>query len=193
MMAFGSMQPPGSSLASSLSRSCKDDWYANCDTIDINTPSYYHPGRSGSIITKKDKNLLAYFGEIHPKIINKVYGFEIFLENLVKFKNQNKADKPTVNFSDYQKSDRDFAFVVEKDLKAQDLVEIIWNVDSSLIKNVKIFDVYQGDNIDSGKKSIAFNVILEPKDRTLSEKDIDQISKKIISKVQESTGAVLRS
>ena len=58
--------------------------------------------------------MLAYFGEIHPKIIDKTYGFEIFLENLVKYKSQNKKDKPTITFSDYQKSDRDFAFVVEK-------------------------------------------------------------------------------
>jgi|TARA_B100001741_G_scaffold253672_1_gene215841 phenylalanyl-tRNA synthetase beta chain len=165
----------------------------NQTTIDINTPSYYHPGRSGSIITKKDKNLLAYFGEIHPKIINKVYGFEIFLENLVKFKNQNKADKPTVNFSDYQKSDRDFAFVVEKDLKAQDLVEIIWNVDSSLIKNVKIFDVYQGENIPSDKKSIALKVTIQSDFKTLNEKDLNEISMKIISNVEEKANAKLRS
>jgi len=62
-----------------------------------------------------------------------------------------------------------------------------------LLKDVKIFDVYQGDNIISGKKSIAFNVTLEPKDKTLSEKDIDQVSKKIISIVQKTTGATLRS
>ena len=165
----------------------------NQTTIDINTPSYYHPGRSGSIITKKDKNLLAYFGEIHPKIINKVYGFEIFLENLVKFKSQNKIDKPTVNFSDYQKSDRDFAFVVDKDLKAQDLVEIIWNVDSSLIKDVKIFDVYQGENIPSDKKSIALKVTIQSDFKTLNEKDLNEISMKIISNVEEKANAKLRS
>ena len=66
-------------------------------------------------------------------------------------------------------------------------------IDKQLIKAVKIFDVYQGDNIDTGKKSIAFSVTLEPKDKTLSENDIEQISKKIISEVQESTGATLRS
>jgi len=66
-------------------------------------------------------------------------------------------------------------------------------IDKKLIKDVKIFDVYQGDNIASGKKSIAFNVTLEPKDKTLSEKDIEKISKKIISTVQEITGAILRS
>ena len=62
-----------------------------------------------------------------------------------------------------------------------------------MIKNVKIFDVYQGDNIESGKKSIAFNVTLEPKDKTLSDNEIEEVSKKIISKVEKTTGATLRS
>ena len=162
-------------------------------TIDVNTPSYYHPGRSGSIVTKKDNKLLAYFGEIHPKIVDKVYGFEIFLENLVKFKSQNKMTKPTATFSDYQKSERDFAFVVQKDLQAQELVEIIWSVDISLIKNVKIFDVYQGENISSDKKSIALKVTIQSDYKTLNEKDLNEISQKIISNVEKKAGAKLRS
>jgi len=161
--------------------------------IDINTPSYYHPGRSGSIITKKSQKLLAHFGEIHPKIIENTYGFEIFLENLVEFKTQNKKDKPTINFSDYQKSDRDFAFVVQKDFKAQDLIEIISNVDISLIKNVKIFDVYQGENIPLDKKSIALKVTIQSDFKTLDEKDLNEISQKIISNVEEKASAKLRS
>ena len=137
--------------------------------------------------------MLAYFGEIHPKVVDKVYGFEIFLENLVKFKSYNKKTKPTVTFSDYQKSERDFAFVVQKDLKAQELVEIIWNVDNSLIKNVKIFDVYQGDNIPSDKKSIALKVTIQSDFKTLNEKDLNDISQKIISNVEEKVEAKLRS
>ena len=62
-----------------------------------------------------------------------------------------------------------------------------------MIKDVRIFDVYQGDNIVSGKKSIAFNVTLEPKDKTLSDNEIEEISKKIISTVEKTTGATLRS
>ena len=162
-------------------------------SIDTKTPSYYHPGRSGSIITKNDQKLLAYFGEIHPKIIDKTYGFEIFLENLVKYKKQNKKDKPTITFSDYQKSDRDFAFVVQKDFKAQELIEIISNVDKSLIKNVKIFDVYEGENIPSDKKSIALKVTIQSDYKTLNEKDLNEISQKIISNVEEKASAKLRS
>ena len=165
----------------------------NDTSIDIKSPSYYHPGRSGSIISKKDKKLLAYFGEIHPKIIDKTYGFEIFLENLVKHKSQNKKDKPTITFSDYQKSDRDFAFVVQKDFKAQDLIDIISNVDKSLIKNIKIFDVYEGENIPPDKKSIALKVTIQSDFKTLTEKDLNEVSQKIISKVEEKASAKLRS
>ena len=161
--------------------------------ISIETPSYYHPGRSGSIMTKNDKKLLAYFGQIHPKIINNTYGFEIFLENLVQYKSQNKKDKPTITFSDYQKSERDFAFVVQKDLQAQDLLEIISNVDKLLVKNVKIFDVYEGENIPSDKKSIALKVTIQSDFKTLNEKDLNEISQKIISNVEEKAGAKLRS
>ena len=162
-------------------------------SVDIKTPSYYHPGKSGSITTKKDKKILGYFGEIHPKIIDKTYGFEIFLENLVKYKNQNKKNKQTINFSDYQKSDRDFAFVVQKDFKAQDLIDIISDIDTSLIKNVKIFDVYEGENIPSNKKSIALKVTIQSDFKTLNEKDLNEISKKIISNVEEKASAKLRS
>jgi len=162
-------------------------------STDVNAPSYYHPGRSGSIITKNDKKLLAYFGEIHPRIINNTYGFEIFLENLVKYKSQNKKDKPTITFSDYQKSDRDFAFVVQKDFKAQELMEIISNVDNSLIKNVKIFDVYEGENIPLDKKSIALKVTIQSDFKTLNEKDLNEVSQKIISNVEKKASAKLRS
>jgi len=161
--------------------------------IDVKAPSYYHPGRSGSIITKNNQQLLAYFGEIHPKIIDKAYGFEIFLENLVKYKSQNKKDKPTITFSDYQKSDRDFAFVVQKDFQAQELIEIISNVDKSLIKYVKIFDVYEGSNIPTDKKSIALKVTIQSDSKTLNEKDLNEISQKIISNVEEKASAKLRS
>ena len=161
--------------------------------IDIKTPSYYHPGKSGSIITKNDQQLLAYFGEIHPKIIANTYGFEIFLENLVKYKYKNKKNKPSITFSDYQKSDRDFAFVVKKNFEAQGLLEIISNVDKTLIKNVKIFDVYEGENIPTGMKSIALKVTIQSDFKTLNEKDLNNISKKIISSVEEKASAKLRS
>ena len=122
-----------------------------------------------------------------------VLGFEIFLDNIPQSKKKIRETKPQFLISDYQKVVRDFAFVIDEKYRSGEIINLVKKIDKELIKNVKIFDIYQGENITSGKKSIAFNVTLEPKDKTLSEKDIDQVSKKIISTVQETTGATLRS
>ena len=143
---------------------------------------------------------LAYFGEIHPAIIKKldlrtdnVLGFEIFLDNIPDSKKKIREAKPQFIYYDYQKVVRDFAFVIDEKYSSGEIINLVKKIDKELIKNVKIFDVYQGENISSGKKSIAFNVTLEPKNKTLSESDIDDVSKKIISTVQKITGATLRS
>ena len=169
--------------------------------VSNRTKKWYHPGRSGLLsLGSTNGPELAYFGEIHPSIIKKldlrtdnVLGFEVFLDNIPESRKKIREVKPQFIVSDYQKVVRDFAFVIDEKYKSSEIVNLVQKVDKELIKNVKIFDVYQGENIDSGKKSIAFSVTLEPKDKTLGENDIDQISKKIISTVQESTGATLRS
>ena len=125
--------------------------------------------------------------------VESVLGFEIFLDNIPENKKKIREAKIQYIVSDYQKVVRDFAFVIDEKYSSGEIISLVKNIDKELIKNVKIFDVYRGDNIASGKKSIAFNVTLEPKDKTLSEKDIDQVSKKIISTVQETTDATLRS
>ena len=143
---------------------------------------------------------LAYFGEIHPSIIKNldlkvesVLGFEIFLDNIPELRKKIRETKPQFIVSDYQKVIRDFAFVINEKYSSGEIISLVKNIDKELIKFVKIFDIYQGENIEQGKKSIAFNVTFQPKEKTLSEKDIDQVSKKIISKVQSATGAILRS
>jgi len=169
--------------------------------VSNKTKKWYHPGRSGLLsLGSTGGPELAYFGEIHPSIIKRldlrtenVLGFEIFLDNMPKAKKKIREAKPKFVVSDYQKVFRDFAFVIDEKYSSGEIISLVQKIDKELIKVVKIFDVYQGDNIDSGKKSIAFNVTLEPKDKTLSDNDIDQISKKIISVVQETTGATLRS
>ena len=98
-----------------------------------------------------------------------------------------------INNTKWMDISEDFAFVVEERFSSGEIITLVKNIDKELIKVVKIFDIYQGDNIEIGKKSIAFTVTLEPKDKTLSENDIEQISKKIVSSVQESTGATIRS
>ena len=167
----------------------------NKDEMSIldKSPSYYHPGISGSFHSKDNKFLFGYFGQLHPKLTNHTYGFEIFLENLVNFKIKNKKNKESLILSDYQKSDRDFAFLINKETKAQLLVEAIENIDKSLIKDIKIFDVYEGKNIPSDKKSIAIKVTIQSDNKTLNEDDLTGISKKIVKSVEEKTGAQLRS
>tara|TARA_Y100000590_G_scaffold33460_1_gene36669 strand:- start:2099 stop:4501 length:2403 start_codon:yes stop_codon:yes gene_type:complete len=169
--------------------------------ISNKTKKWYHPGRSGLLsLGSTSGPELAYFGEIHPSIIKKldlrtesVLGFEIFLDNIPESKKKIREAKSQFVVSDYQKVVRDFAFVIDDKYSSGEIVNLVRNIDKGLIKRVRIFDVYQGETIGNGKKSIAFNVTLEPKDRTLDEKDIEQISKKIISTVQQRTGATLRS
>ena len=143
---------------------------------------------------------VAYFGEIHPNIIKKLdintealVNFEIYLDHLKDNKLKLKDRKSKFEYSDYQKSERDYAFVVDKNIKAQDLIEIITSVDKNLIKSVKVFDVYQGDNIPQEKKSIAINVSIQSSEKTLEEEDLEKINQLIISTVEEKTGAKIRS
>ena len=169
--------------------------------VSNKSKKWYHPGRSGLLSLGSTKGPeLAYFGEIHPSIIKRldlrtenVLGFEIFLDNIPDSRKKIRDTKPQFSVSDYQKVVRDFAFVIDEKYSSGEIVDLVKRIDENLIKDVKIFDVYQGENITKGKKSIAFNVTLEPKDKTLNESDIDQISKKIVSIVQNSTGATLRS
>ena len=169
--------------------------------VSDNTKSYYHPGRSGSISLKSEKGpLLAYFGEIHPAIVKKldfkepnVFGFEIFLKNIPEPNKKIRLNKKSFQASDFQKSERDFAFVIDKIFKIGLLEKIIKDVDTSLIQNVTTFDVFEGESIPKDKKSVAINVTLQAPDKTLSEKDLEQISKKIIEAVKEKTGATIRS
>ena len=169
--------------------------------VSDDTKLCYHPGRSGSINYKSEKGpLLAYFGEIHPAIVKhldfkdiNIFGFEIFLKNISEPNKKLRQSKKSFKVSDFQKSERDFAFVIDKFFMIGMLEKIIKAIDENIIKKVTTFDVYEGENIPKGKKSVAINVILQSLDRTLSEKDLDDISKKIIETVKEKTGATIRS
>ena len=120
-------------------------------------------------------------------------GFEIFMDNL-KLPEKTLNDlKVKFSFSDYQKSERDFAFIVDKAVNAQDLINSISNIDESLVKDVKVFDVYQGDNIPENKKSIAISVTIQSSEKTLNETDLEQINNLIIKTVENKTGAKIRS
>ena len=169
--------------------------------IDSETPNYYHPGKSGRIFLDQNKDkVAAYFGEIHPSIIKKVdiktdslVGFEIFLENLKFSKKSLNDQKPKFIVSDFQKSERDFAFVVNKEVKVQELVSAISSVDQNLIRNIKVFDVYEGENIPNSHKSIAISVTIQSSEKTLNDSDLEKINNLIIKTVEDKTGAKIRS
>jgi phenylalanyl-tRNA synthetase beta chain len=169
--------------------------------ISDKTKNCYHPGRSGAINLKSEKGPhLAYFGELHPAIVSdldfkekNVYGLEIFLKNIPQPNKKIRISKENYIASDFQKSERDFAFVIDKSFKAGELENIIKKLDESIIKKVTTFDVFEGQNIPEGKKSIAINVVMQAAKKTLTEKDLDQVSEKIISTVKEKTGATIRS
>jgi len=169
--------------------------------ISDSTKHCYHPGRSGSVTLKSEKGPhLAYFGEIHPALVKNldfkdpnIFGFEIFLKNIPEPNKKLRESKKSFQASDFQKSERDFAFVIDNIFKIGALEKIIKEVDEKIIQKVIIFDVYEGENIPKGKKSVAVNVTLQAFDKTLTEKDLDQISKDIIKVVSEKTGATIRS
>ena len=169
--------------------------------ISDNTKHCYHPGRSGSITLASEKGPhLAYFGEVHPAIIKKldfkdsnIYGFEIFLKNIPEPIKKIRLTKKSFQPSNFQKSQRDFAFIIDKMFKIGLLEKIIKEIDKSIIQDVKTFDIYEGEKIPKDKKSVAINVILQSANKTLNEKDLDQISKRIIDIVKVKTGATIRS
>jgi len=169
--------------------------------FDTETPSYYHPGKSGRVFLNKGKEkVVAFFGDIHPNILKKLdikiealVGFEIFLDNLKQPKKSLKNQKINYKFSDFQKSERDFAFILNKNFKVQELIEVISNVDKDLIKSVKVFDVYEGKNIPDNKKSIALNVTIQSSEKTLNEDDLNKINQTIISTVESKIDAKIRS
>jgi len=163
--------------------------------LTTDAPSYYHPGRSGAL--RLGKNILATFGEIHPSILEEiditgtVVGFEIFLENIPMPKNASSA-RPQMKTSAYQPVTRDFAFLVDEDVKADTLLSAARKGGGSLVNDVRIFDIYQGQGVPEGQKSIAVAMQFIPMDKTLTDKDIEELMQSVVNQVSSKTGAVLR-
>ena len=160
-------------------------------------PAWLHPGRSGTI-QMGPKNVIGHFGELHPRTLatlkaeGPLVGFEVILEAIPEPKAKVTRAKPALELSAFQPVERDFAFIVDQTVKAADLVRAAQTVDRKLIANVGVFDVYEGKGIDPGKKSIAINVTLQPREKTMTEQEIDALAEKIVAEVQKRTGGVLR-
>lgn len=157
-------------------------------------PCYYHPHRSAAL--KLGRNVVAYFGELHPKFAKDfdlqapISVFEIFAQNLPAAK---EIKKGAYEVSDLQPILRDFAFVLDEGQKIGDLTKTIKNCEKKLIKDVEIFDIYAGKNIEEGKKSVALRVLIQPIAKSLVAQEIDEIAAKIIDAVAQKHGAKLRS
>ncbi|MFN3701679.1 MAG: phenylalanine--tRNA ligase subunit beta [Alphaproteobacteria bacterium] len=164
--------------------------------IKAEAPEHFHPGRSGSVTL--GKVVLASFGEIHPAILDEmdiqdsVVGFEIYLQNIPEARNKTGTEKPYLTLLSLQPLSRDFAFIVDTAVEADALVRAAKAADKKLIAAAYVFDVYTGKGVEEGKKSLALNVTLQPQDKTLTDKDIEQISQAVIASVFDKTGGVLR-
>ncbi len=162
------------------------------------TPMYYHPGRSG-VLSMGPKNHLAYFGELHPRVLKKMdvegplYAFEVILDKIPAGKARATKSKPALNASDLMPLTRDFAFVVPSETPAENLLKAIRGAEKKLIASVSLFDVYEGKGVEEGKKSLAVEVTLQPMEKTLTDEEIEAVSQRIITQAEKATGATLRS
>jgi phenylalanyl-tRNA synthetase beta chain len=167
--------------------------------IEAKAPPYYHPGRGGVLRLGGDEAapVLATFGEIHPAVLGAmdargvVAAFEVYLDSLPA--SAKRADSAPPELSPFQTVARDFAFVVDADVAAAAVLAAARGADASLIADARLFDVYSGKGLDAGKKSLAVGVVLQPKDRTLTDAEIEAVAAKVIARVAKETGGVLRT
>ena len=144
----------------------------------------YHPGKSAQL--RLGKNLIANYGEISPLILKRfdiksvVCGFEIFLDELNQFQIKKTSTKKAYDNNSFQLVERDFAFLFPKNIKAIDIINKIKKIDKVIIKNVIIFDVFEGGKLSDNKISIGIKVVLQPQEKTFTDKDIENFSKNII-------------
>jgi phenylalanyl-tRNA synthetase beta chain len=158
-------------------------------------PSWYHPGRSGAF--RLGPKVLGYFGDIHPKVLSvmdvegPVVGFEAFLESIPAPRSKGPS-RSLLKLDTLHPVNRDFAFIVDKELPAEKLIRAAQGADKSLVSAVQLFDEYIGQGIPEGKKSLAIAVTLQPKNQTFTDEELESVSEKIISKIAKDIGGHLR-
>ncbi|WP_294619150.1 phenylalanine--tRNA ligase subunit beta [uncultured Roseovarius sp.] len=159
-------------------------------------PEWFHPGRHGRICLGP-KKVLGIFGELHPRVLEQMdvkgpaVAFTLFPAE-IPLPRKKSASRGAMTVSDLQAVERDFAFVVDTQVEALTLVNAAAGADKALIEDVRVFDEFIGGSLGEGKKSLAVTVRLQPTDTTLKEADIDEVSKKIVEKVEKATGGTLR-
>ncbi len=163
-------------------------------TTTTDAPGFYHPGRSG-VVRQGPKTMLARFGELHPRVLSALdlagpaVGFELFLDAVAEPKRRKKSapDLPA-----FQPLRRDFAFLADISVPADAVLRAARGAERTLITGVSLFDVYAGDKLPAGKKSLAIEVVFQPRERTLTDAEIDAAATKVVAAVAKATGASLR-
>ena len=156
-----------------------------------------HPGRGGRIALGP-KVTLGWFGELHPAlsaeldIEGPVAAFEIDLDAIPEPRKKATRTKPALALSPFQPVSRDFAFVMDRGVTAAAILKAARGADKALIKDVGIFDVFEGSHVGEGKKSVAIEVTLQPRERTLTDEEIDKVSSAVVAAVTKTTGGELR-
>jgi phenylalanyl-tRNA synthetase beta chain len=156
-----------------------------------------HPGRGGRVA--QGPKTLAWFGELHPAwaaeldIEGPVAAFELDLDALPEPRKKPTKTKPALDLSALMPLSRDFAFVVDRSVQAATILRAARGADKNLIRDVTVFDVFEGSHVGEGKKSVAIEVTLQPKDKTLTEEEIEKVSGAIVAAVTKTTGGVLRA
>ena len=163
--------------------------------VSTDVPAWMHPGRSGQFML--GKTAMGCFGELHPKICADydlpagVVGFELWLDN-IPLPRQKGPAKPLLKLSSLQPVTRDFAFIVDETVSAQSLINAVRRAARDAVTAISVFDVYQGEGIENGWKSVALAVTLQPKDITFSENDLIALSEQITAMVEKNCGGILR-
>ncbi|MDO8802608.1 phenylalanine--tRNA ligase subunit beta [Phenylobacterium sp.] len=170
----------------------------NLQLVQGGTSDWWHPGRSARL-QLGPKTIVAEFGELHPRVLKALdvdgplVAFELNLDALPEGKRKSTKTRPALELSALMPLSRDFAFVVGAEVAAGDLVRPILAADKALIADARVFDVYQGAGVAEGSKSVAIEVLLQPREKTLTEPEIEALSARIVAAADKAVGAKLRS
>jgi phenylalanyl-tRNA synthetase beta chain len=166
--------------------------------IERAVPAYYHPGRAASL--RLGPAILGYCGEMHPGLLGAsglgeamAVGFELFLDRLPQPRVKAGQARAPLVASPYQAVERDFAFLVDRGQSVANLLKAARGADKLLITAARVFDLYEGEKLPAGKKSVALAITLQASDRTLTDKEIEETSARIVAAVTRATGAELRT
>ncbi|WP_310542630.1 phenylalanine--tRNA ligase subunit beta [Phenylobacterium sp.] len=170
----------------------------NLQLVQGSTSDWWHPGRSARL-QLGPKTVVAEFGELHPRVLKALdvdgplVAFELNLDAIPEGKRKSTKTKPALDISALMPLSRDFAFVVGSEVAAGDLVRPILAADKALIADARVFDVYSGPGVPEGSKSVAVEVLVQPREKTLTEPEIEALSAKIVAAAEKTVGAKLRS